>query len=500
VSRLYVRRLDAAARLVDGADAPTSDGLAFSPDGQWLAFVTGDKLTKVRIGGGAPTSIATVRSAGNGIAWPTGDMIVLGPRSIRGRGLLAVSASSGEVRALTRPDTGARGEIHVDPYALPGGKHVLLWIQGRGGAEDDFIAIAALATGNVSRLPIVGAPVGVVGGYLIFRDLRTQSLMSVSFDLEHLRVMGAPTRVADPVEEAAASAAGVLVTRNRTTSQLQWVGADGSAGLLLLDHADAYRDPRLSPDQKRIALSVGGPAGAEVMIHEIAAGTSSRLASDGRRPEWTPDGARVLFRAFGVKTGLGWEPSDFSGSTEPLAVAATVTDAAITEGVVSPDGRTLLYVSDGDLFTLPLDRDTSDRHARARPFHVSSAYNCMPRFSPDGRWVAFQSNISGQEEVYVLPFPGPGGRYQVSARGGTEPVWATNGRLYYRHGQQMIAAKVALAPAFAVVSRTVLFEGDYLADGSHPQYDVAHDGRLLMLPPAAAPRAISVVLDWRPER
>jgi serine/threonine-protein kinase len=194
-------------------------------------------------------------------------------------------------------------------------------------------------------------------------------------------------------------------------------------------------------------------------------------------------------------TGLAWLPSDFAGGVEPLARGSRVTDRAIEEGVVSPDGRTLLYVMRGDLYAVPLDRDSAPA-----TFLFSPAKNRMPRFSPDGRWVAFQSPISGRDEVYVTPWPGPGPRHQVSAGGGTEPVWSRDGRrLFYREGRKMMAATLDLTGGARVTARTALFEGDFLSDPDRQQYDVAPDGRFVLLRMTGEPTRISVVLNWQRE-
>jgi eukaryotic-like serine/threonine-protein kinase len=276
---------------------------------------------------------------------------------------------------------------------------------------------------------------------------------------------------------------------------VEWVTADGKSEPLMSAIGE-YGAPRLSPDGRRLALSVRGQSGWEVWIHELASGTLSRLSTSGEFPEWTPDGSRVLFRDLSAETALMWQTSNFAGTSEPIARRFGSERAVdISEGIVSPDGKTLLYVLRGDFYTMPLGRDTTPT-----TFLVSAANNRGPRFSPDGKWLAYHSAISGRLEVYVTPFPGPGPRHQVSNAGGSEPVWSRDGgRLYYRQGRGMVAATLQRAEPFAVLSRTILFEGDFVSNAGHAQFDVARDGRLVMLRGTGAPSTIAVVLNWRGE-
>ena len=218
----------------------------------------------------------------------------------------------------------------------------------------------------------------------------------------------------------------------------------------------------------------------------------------GQRPEWTPDGTRVLYQStrsdVKAATGLLWQRADGSGTYEVLGSQATRADGAIYSAVMSPDGAWLLYRanSDGGLRVVRVESEEP-----SRVFVETGQSATMARFSPDGAWVAYVTGETARREVYVRPFPGPGPVITVSSGGGTEPIWSRDGtQLFYRTGRQMMSARIERTPTFRVVSRTPLFEGDYLASPNYAQYDVARDGRFLMLQPTGASTQITVLVNW----
>ena len=193
-------------------------------------------------------------------------------------------------------------------------------------------------------------------------------------------------------------------------------------------------------------------------------------------------------------TGLLSQPADGSGSYEVLGSRATRADGAIYSAVMSPDGRWLLYCpnSDGGLKVVPTAGADS-----SRAFVEAGQSVTMPRFSPDGGWVAYVTGETARREVYVRPFPGPGPVITVSTGGGTEPIWSRDGaQLFYRVGRQIVSARVERTPTFRVVSRSILVEGNYLASPNYAQYDVARDGRFLMLQPTGASTQFTVLVNW----
>jgi Tol biopolymer transport system component len=216
---------------------------------------------------------------------------------------------------------------------------------------------------------------------------------------------------------------------------------------------------------------------------------------------WSPDGKRIAFYS-GKEgpTNLFWQLADGSGGLERL----NTSEYTQAPNSWSPDGQLLAYIEINpktgyDIWVLRL----SDR--KTQPFVRTPFNEGAPRFSPDGRWLAYMSDESGRREIYVQPYPGPGGKWQISTGGGTEPVWNRNGRgLFYRSGDKMMAVDIATQPGFAAGKPRMLFEGPYVPiplPNTFPNYDVSPDGqRFLMLKPSeqaqTAPTQINVVLNW----
>jgi Tol biopolymer transport system component len=262
-----------------------------------------------------------------------------------------------------------------------------------------------------------------------------------------------------------------------------------------------YAYPRYSPDGTRISVTVMTSSGSDIWIYETTSQTFQRLTTEGinERQEWTPDGRRVVFQSNrGNGSEFWWQAADGSAPAERLLS----TGQLLREGVFSPDGRVLLYRADDrktldDLWYVRLDGDR-----RPQPFLVTPFTETLPRMSPDGRWVAYQSDESGPSQIYVRPFPGPGSRYQVSNNGGTEPLWSRDGkRLVYRNGAQFVDASITTAPAFSVSARRIIVEGDFPTGGNlHQNYDLAPDAaRILVVKAAGKTERTIVVHDWKHE-
>jgi eukaryotic-like serine/threonine-protein kinase len=273
--------------------------------------------------------------------------------------------------------------------------------------------------------------------------------------------------------------------------------------------ARAYRGPRLSPDGRRVAVTIEEQE-SQVWLYDLSRETLTRLTFGGNtnnNPSWTPDGKRIAFES--SKEGplnVFWQLADGSGGLERL----TTSEYVQVPHSWSPDGQLLAYIEVNpttgyDIWMLRMgDPLTGSAQVRkTQPFLRTQFDEAVPRFSPDGRWLAYVSNESGQSEIYVQPYPGPGGKWQISTEGGKEPVWNPNGReLFYRTGDKMMAVEIATQPSFSVGKARMLFEGRYRPTPvTSPNYDVSPDGqRFLMLKPSesveAAPTQISVVLNW----
>jgi Tol biopolymer transport system component len=333
--------------------------------------------------------------------------------------------------------------------------------------------------------------------------------MAAVFDPERLQVTGASVPVVEGVVQSISSGAaqysisatgslvyvpGVIQGAER---QLVWVDRKGAEQPFSAP-THAYESPRFSPDGQRVAVVIDG----QIWLYDLARETLTRFTFEGNtnsRPVWTPDGKRIAF--FSTKDGplnLFWQLADGSGGLEKLATSDFI-NVPIS---FSPDGQLLAFheanrTTGEDILVLRL----SDR--KILPFLRTHFNEADPRFSPDGRWIAYLSDESGRYEIYVQPYPGPGGKSQVSRDGGTEPVWNPNGReLFYRNGDKMMAVGITTQPNFALGNPQLLFERPYgLATVPISNYDVSPDGRrFLMLKPteqkAAASTQINVVLNW----
>ena len=259
-----------------------------------------------------------------------------------------------------------------------------------------------------------------------------------------------------------------------------------------------YRTPRLSPDGGRVAI---GTTESQIWLYDLARETLTRLtfAGNANTPIWTPDGKRVTFQLTeaGTAANVFWQLADGSGSAERL----TTSEYQNVPGVWSPDGQVLAFAENNsttgrDLWTL---RVSGDR--KPQPFLRTQFNEAAPQFSPDGRWLAYMSDESGRNEIYVRPYPGPGGKYQISTEGGTEPVWGHNGEIFYRSGNKMVAIDTTTQPTFSAGRPKVLFEGTYVpALLTNANYDVSRDGqRFLMVKEstqATSSAQINVVLNW----
>ena len=435
----------------------------FSPAGVWIGFFIGSQLKKVSLDGGTVVPIADFRSLVFGATWTSDDRIVV---ALIGK-LAVVQARGGALRFISRPDVGAYRNLRW-PMALDDGKTVLVssWA---GALSSSRLVAVSLENGQTQDLELRGSsPLGVIDGNLIYANA-TGALMAVPFDQRHLRPTAASAAlVLDSVSigvngasRAALSASGSLVYQIGGAGQ-QLVLADAHGAMrVLIPQPRNYIQARFSPDGRRIALSTESGTSMDVQIYEIATGTLTRLTTEGAtndRPEWSPDGRRVLFRTDrnARANTIWWQPVDASGPAELLVGGGTVD---VREGVLSPDGNTILYrtgsTGNADIWTRQIKGDTSTKPFVQTPFTEWAA-----RFSPDGKWVAYTSDESGALQVYVKPFPGPGPRVLVSVNGGDNPVWSRDGhRLFYVRDQQVIAATVTLAPPFdSYVIRQVHFQ------------------------------------------
>ena len=347
-------------------------------------------------------------------------------------------------------------------------------------------------------------------GHLVY--LQNGTLMALPFDPRELAVKGIAVPVVEGVQQSPVNggaqysfsntgllvyAAGGIQSAQR---KMVWVSRNGAVQALAVP-AHAYRAPRLSPDGRRVAVSIEEQE-TQIWQYDLSRETLTRFTFGGgsnQNSSWTPDGKHIAFQSSrdGAQN-IFWQMADGSGGLEKL-ISSEHTDAPHSW---SPDGQLLAFIEISpatgiDIMVLRL----SDH--KAQPFLQTPFNEGAPRFSPDGRWLAYLSDESSRVEIYVQPFPGPGGKWQISTDGGTEPVWNRNGReLFYRNGDKMMAVDIATQPSFSAGTPRMLFEGQYIpTPTTSPNYDVTPDGqRFLMLKSVeqaqTGPTQINVVLNW----
>ncbi len=500
--QIYLRPMDQLeARPIPGTEGGGQP--FFSHDGQWIGFTDGDRLRRVRVGGGPPSTIVEHPEM-RGATWGADGMIVLGSPS----GLWRVSAGGATPEQLSKTivDRGSVG--HRRPELLPGGAGVLFTIWN-GVLEEAQVAVLSLRTGEVTPLFRGNTPRYSETGHVIY-GRADGVLMAVPFDRVHLEVTGQELSI---LEGIMVKPSGITEFGLSRSGSLVYLTGEASRGTIvlvdrqgeeqsLIDRPDAFNSPRFSPNGSLLSFAIGQRTSGQVWIHEIAQGTSMPLTFEGNNgyPVWSWDGERVAFASDrGGNVDIFWKPANGSGVAEPLITV----DHQQRPACFSRDGRFLIYRethtrTGRDLWVLPLEGDQQPWAFTNTPLHAEIA----PALSPDGRWLAYVSDLSGIREVYVTAFPGSDGIRQVSVEGGTEPVWSRDGsELFYRHGLALMVAAVETTPDFRVRSRQALFEGLYVQWFWHSNYDVHPDGeRFVMIKPAEEESSrLVVVLNWSEE-
>ncbi len=501
-SQLWVRALDSqSAQEIPGTENGSEP--FWSPDGRSIGFSADGKLKTINLSSGAVETLAEVRTTAG--TWSRDGVVLF----IADDNTLArVPESGGAVTPVTTLDASRSEFAHVWPYFLPDGKHFLYFAESIAKPENNAIFVGSLDSKDRKLLVKANSnPAYVPPGYLLYN--RPGTLMAQPFDADRLQLTGDAVPIAEGVAfnpfgsiaDFSASDNGVLVYRGgggAVPLTLAWVSRDGAAQALAATPHN-YTFPRISPDGKRVAVGIEQAGSGQVWVYDTTRDAMSRLTFDGATnvdPIWTRDGKRIVFKGKGNR--LFWQPADGGGAAEQLTSDQRSTNDL--PGNWSPDGQGLLFME-----TLPLRAlfvfSLKDR--KAQRFDTGEVGASSPCFSPDGRWIAYTSNESGRTEVYVRPYPGPGGKWQVSTDGGTEPVWNPKGReLFYRSEQKMMAVDYTERPEFSAGKPKMLFEGAYVPlPRSLADYDVSPDGqRFVMLKNAEQrPGEISVVLNWTEE-
>ena len=502
---IHLRPLDQLAPIpLPGTQNPF--GLLFSPDGEWIAFTTreGRQLKRVALAGGAPEVICDLQAGARFPNWSDAGDIFFGTPE----GLYRVPAAGGIPEQMTEVDVEAGS--HDLPHALPGGKGVLFAV-GDGPSpftnEGYEIAVLSLETQDWKVLPLSGgAPRYSPTGHILFlRDQAgaapAQELWAVAFDVDTLEVTGEPAVVLEGIDsrKIGISRNGVLAyvpVTGRVGARLLWVDRGGRARPLTAERR-SYTHLDLSPDGTRVVVE----SERALWIHDINSGRRIRL-SRGGFPVWSPDGQWVNFVSrVGQQGRLNRVRADGSSEPEPFAEdpGPTLTGSFDqTWGVpfsIPPDGEALAVAQrNGDIWVVP--RADDPRPLLDGPFEERT-----PTVSNNGRWLAYVSNETGQDEVYVTPYPGPGPKESVSLGGGLSPAWSADGReLFYRDSNRVMVVDIETDPSFVAGTPRELFTGNYRGDlHGHSGWDVAPDGQHFVMIESPESVEINIVLNWHEE-
>jgi Tol biopolymer transport system component len=503
---LWVRPLDSTAPRA----LPNTEGATlpfWSPNSRWIAFFAQGKLKKTDIDGGAPQVLCDA-AVGEGGTWNRDGTIVFGPW-LFSLGLSRVSSLGGEATLVTK---GARQEYERFPSFLPDGHHFLYFAQGGNSG----VYIGSLDSEESEHVLSADSAAIYAEGYLLF--VRQGTLFAQQFDAVKLQLMGNPTRIAESVPfdfnapAFSISANGILTYRTGTVGQnLQFAWFDRTGKLLgQVGPPGPYRDVNISPDGKRIAVHRHDGSGGDIWIFEPG-GAITRLTfnptQDNSGPIWSPDGSQIVFGSFrNAKWGLYLRSSSGAGPEELLLES----DRPQVPMAWSPDGKSIVFWTldpkttwDLWLFSV-LDRKASP--LLNSPFHESHA-----QISPDGRWLTYHADPSGQYEIYVKPFPTGDGAWQVSSNGGAAPRWRADGReIFYKsapnNGKIMGVPVMAAGNTFEHGVPQELFDSGWFSlphTTNYHTYAVSADGqRFLVARPVSNPTddktspPITVVLNW----
>jgi Tol biopolymer transport system component/tRNA A-37 threonylcarbamoyl transferase component Bud32 len=515
--QLYIRHLDRLEMTaIPGTER--ADGPFFSSDGGWVAFRDGAEMKKVPIGGGVVSVITRIPGTVTrfvGGSWQ-GNVIVFAT----GAGLWQVDADGGEPKAISTPS--AEENLHILPALLPGGRTVLHTVTTDPFRWDNARIVARDLAGGMAKVVLENAadPHYSSSGHLLF--MRGGTLMAVPFDADALEVTGSPTALAQNVMQAvntgnsatdsgaaqvAVAGSGTLVYATggpapQAPRALAWVDRSGMTTALAVPERE-YSTPRISPDGRQFAVTIGPDRDRRVWVGDAQRGGLSPVTAAGEGGFWniwSPDGAKLTYSSF--STRLSVRQADGSGQPELLYTAPV----SVAPSSYANNGRLLAYVENSETGQDIWVQDLGDPARPRRPLVNSAAIENFPEFSPDGKWLAYASDGSGRAEVFVQPYPGPGPRVQISFNGGNAPAWNHDGtELYFNQAgavSTMMAAGIrATQTGMTADTPRRLFEGRYSFTGPVRGYDVTPDGtRFLMVQardlPPQPPIELVLVQNW----
>jgi len=497
--RIYVRSLDQSQAIALSGTENAGDAF-FSPDGQWIGFFADGKLKKISAQGGAAVTLCDAPNDRGG-SWGEDGTIVFSPTNQVA--LSKVSSAGGTAQPLTTLDKQAGENTQRWPQVLPGGKAILFTSNTVGGTnagfEDSDIVVYSMASGQRKTVQHGGFYARYLpSGHVVY--MHEGTLFAAPFDLKRLEVTGQPKPIFEGVvsnpfyagAQFSFSDTGNLVYIAggvpRQNVSIYWMDREGKFQPLR-ETPGNYHNPAFSPDGKRLALEIDDGKRNDIWVYEWERDTLTRLTFAGEMntyPVWTPDGQRIVYssREKGGADNLWWIRADGGGNAQRL----TESKSAQAAGSWRPDGKVLALDqenprTDSTIFTITIEGDEKSgwKPGEPKPFVNSAFSEARPTFSPDGRWLAYVSNESGSFEVYVRPFPGPGGKWQISTGGGLYPKWSRNGReLFYRteDSKIMVVTYTASGDSFRGDKPQLWSPGQFTERGQgNYNFDLHPDGK-----------------------
>ncbi len=493
-TRLFVRQLNqTGATEISGTEGATNP--FFSPDGQWVVYFDGNRLKKVSINGGAAVPLMAA-SIFSGATWIDDRTLLVG--SGGQQGLLRASADGGEPTQILSP-AGAE-TFYAMPSMLPGGNDALMTVYSTPpNADTSFIDVLSLKYRSRKTVARGGTAARYLPtGHLIYSNRNTVFAMPFDLDARESRGPAVPVLTdvafdsASGIPQMDISRDGTVVYRRNTArdsgmSTLSWFDTTGKRQVVSPRAARYVSTPRLSPDGKKLATTVRDGASQDVWIYDIERDSMTRLTFGTQTfvsAIWSPDGRYIVCGSIG--NGLFWTRADGGGQPQQLVATKSIS----FPHSVSSDGKRLVYyeiTGSPQIWTVSLEQGDGLKAGTPERYMVTQSADGAASFSPDGRWLAYESNESGRPEIYVRPFPMPasgGGKWQVSNNGGTWPIWPAKGReILYRSGDQVMAvAYMATGDSFSNEKPRILATTSNAAPG----FDVAPDGRLVLMTPVVA--------------
>ena len=512
-SYLFLRSMsEFEAAIIPGTEGATA--LFFAPDSRWVGFYSNGYLHKVSLMGGAPQIICEAKF-GHGGTWCDDNTIIFSDTYERGLYRVPVTGGTPEQLTAARKYSREGSEaLHSFPYILPGGKEVLYTISL--GLEEERIAAYSLETGRIWNLIEPASQAQYINtGHIVYNW--KGDLLGVPFNLKRMEVTGEPFLIHSGVKASLNSSAQYSISNEGSLAFLPGEYEESSHSLLLVDHegvvesldfqAEYYMSPRFSPDGKQLLIT-RIEENPNLWIYGLERGTSRRFTDKEFHTFWgiwTPDGKEIVFNSNlhgGTEMNLFRKRSDGRGQEERL----TTGNYHQLPKCWSKDGKLLLYLegihpeTGMDINMLPMEGDTIPI-----PLFNSRFNESHPILSPDGRWIAYVSDESGLEEVFVSSFPGLERTIQISTEGGIEPLWALDGKvIYFRDftGDKLMSVSFITDPELDVGKPILIFQGKYLGS-SGPwgrNYDLSPDGKqFLMIKEErveSAATQINVILNW----